>query len=208
MYDLHPRVDGPDADTLTAWHGLSTSALGHLTHEGYLAGLHALHDDTHLCGPALTVEINARDSRVLREALIMARADDVLVIQDHDSAWGLACWGELRALAGCIKRLAGVVVVGHITDVAALRALPLPTFYLGVSALTIHADIVRGTLNGPLSINGVGVRPGDMMLGDDDGLFALTPERAVALLPKVVDKEARDARRGDELRRRWRETMG
>lgn len=203
MYDVHPRVAGPDADTLKAWQGLPTSALGHLTHEGYLAGLQPLHNDTHLCGPALTVEIDARDSRVLREALIMARAGDVLVIHDHDSARGLACWGELRALAGCVKKLAGVVVVGHITDVAALRTLPLPTFFIGVSALTIHASACRGALNRGLSINGTDVHPGDIMLGDDDGLFALTPERAVALLPAVVDKEASDNRRREELRQQW-----
>lgn len=203
MYDVHPRVEGLDADTLATWRGLSTSALGHLTHEGYLSGLRPLHDNTSLCGPALTVEIDAQDSRVLREALIMARAGDVLVVQDHDSARGLACWGELRALAGCIKKLAGVVIVGHLTDIAALKALPLSTFYLGVSALTIHASTCRGALNRPLSIDGTGVQPGDMMLGDDDGLFALDPERARTLLPGVIDKEASDTRRRDALRRQW-----
>ncbi len=205
MYDVHPRVEGPDADTLASWQGLSTSALGHLTHEGYLIGLRPLHDNTHLCGPALTVDIDAGDSRVLREALIMAHAGDVLVVHDHDSARGLACWGELRALAGCIKQLAGVVVVGHLTDMAALRALPLPTFYLGVSALTIQASTCRGALNRELWINGTCVQPGDMMFGDDDGLFVLSPERARTLLPKVVDKEARDARRRGALLKQWRE---
>ncbi|MCM2972536.1 RraA family protein [Larsenimonas suaedae] len=197
-YQIAPRV-GLDPDLIEAWRQVPTSTLGHLTHEGYLHGLRPLGDGRALTGPALTVEVDARDSRVLREALIMAQPGDVLVVLDHDRHLGRACFGELRALAAEVKGLAGVVVIGHLTDVAALRSMRLPLYHLGVSALTIHAQTRFGRLNAPLTVGDLHIAPGDLMHGDDDGLFALAPERAKTLLPAALEQEALDRTRRAEL---------
>ncbi|MCX2524764.1 RraA family protein [Larsenimonas rhizosphaerae] len=204
-YDLAPRSDGLSLSERAAWQVLAASTLGHVTHDGYLAEVRPLGRRTRICGNALTVEVNNQDSRILREALIMARAGDVLVVLDHDRAQGLACWGELRTLAGLVKGLAGVVIFGSVTDVAALRTLDLPIFHQGISALTIHSERPWGRLNQVLELQGRRIAPGDLIFGDEDGVFALPPGRARSLLPDVQAREAEDARRRQELMRRFGE---
>lgn len=178
--------------------GIAASTLGHLTDSGYLRGIRPLFDGARLVGNVVTVKVNLPDGSILRDALLNSLPGDVLVIEcvgdEH-----CACWGELRTLAGLIKGLAGVVVSGAVTDVAALREHRLPVFSQGISAVTTRSLGESGELNGPLNIGGVAVNPGDIAIGDDDGVFILSPQQANELLPGLLMKEGADRARRDEF---------
>ncbi|WP_440061628.1 RraA family protein [Pseudomonas syringae] len=178
--------------------GIAASTLGHLTDSGYLRGIKPLFDGARLVGNVVTVKVNLPDGSILRDALLNSLPGDVLVIEcvgdEH-----CACWGELRTLAGLIKGLAGVVVSGAVTDVAALREHRLPVFSQGISAVTTRSLGESGELNGPLNIGGVAVNPGDIAIGDDDGVFILSPQQANELLPGLLMKEGADRARRDEF---------
>ncbi|MBI6850304.1 S-adenosylmethionine--2-demethylmenaquinone methyltransferase [Pseudomonas syringae pv. tomato] len=178
--------------------GIAASTLGHLTDSGYLRGIRPLFDGARLVGNVVTVKVHLPDGSILRDALLNSLPGDVLVIEcvgdEH-----CACWGELRTLAGLIKGLAGVVVSGAVTDVAALREHRLPVFSQGISAVTTRSLGESGELNGPVNIGGVAVNPGDIAIGDDDGVFILSPQQANELLPGLLAKEGADRARREEF---------
>jgi len=105
----------------------------------------------------------------------------------------------LRTLAGLIKGLAGVVVSGAVTDVSALRRHGLPVFCREVSAYTTRGVGAQGEVNQPIRIGEVQVRPGDLAVGDDDGVYILDALRAAELLPELLAKEVTDQRRRSEF---------
>ncbi|AZC50879.1 RraA family protein [Pseudomonas chlororaphis] len=191
---IAPRQPPTSAALLEHYRGIAPSTLGHFGDEGYLRGIRPLFDGLRMLGTVVTVKVFAPDGAILRDALLLSEPGDVLVIQclgDQECA----CWGELRTLAGLIKGLAGVVVEGAVTDVAALREHRLPVFSRGVSAYTTRGIGQQGEVNRPIEVAGVRVNPGDIAIGDDDGVFILDGQRAEALLPQLLAKEELDRER-------------
>ncbi|WP_411835478.1 RraA family protein [Pseudomonas chlororaphis subsp. aurantiaca] len=189
-----PRQPPTSAALLEHYRGIAPSTLGHFGDEGYLRGIRPLFDGLRILGNVVTVKVFAPDGAILRDALLLSEPGDVLVIQcvgDQECA----CWGELRTLAGLIKGLSGVVVEGAVTDVAALREHRLPVFSRGVSAYTTRGIGQQGEVNLPIEVAGVRVNPGDIAIGDDDGVFILDGQRAEALLPELLAKEVLDRER-------------
>lgn len=191
---IAPRQPPISAALLEHYRGIAPSTLGHFGDEGYLRGIRPLFDGLRMLGNVVTAKVFAPDGAILRDALLLSEPGDVLVIQcvgDQECA----CWGELRTLAGLIKGLAGVVVEGAVTDVAALREHRLPVFSRGVSAYTTRGIGQQGEVNLPIEVAGVRVNPGDIAIGDDDGVFILDGQRAEALLPELLAKEELDRER-------------
>lgn len=200
-YQVRPRQQQVGDELLAQWRGMSTSALGHLTEEGYLRGIRALSPGVSVAGNVVTASLRMPDGGALREALLLSQPGDVLVIDAMEDA-ERACWGELRTLAAQVKRLAGVIVSGAVTDVRELRALGWPVFCRGISAITTRGLGTGGEVNHPIAVSGVTVHPGDMALGDDDGVFILSAARAAHWLEPVREKSRADAERRDDLMRR------
>lgn len=189
------------AALIDAYRGIAASTIGHVLQEGHIHGLPPLVADVQIVGRVTTAQIHAPDGSVLRDALIASQPGDVLVVANSGEA-NCACWGELRTLAARIKGLAGVVIDGPVTDVRALRTLGLPIFCSGVSAYTTRPLGEQGTVNVPVTIRGVRVQPGDLLVADDDGIYVLPPQQAGELLERLQSKEAADAARRGELQAR------
>lgn len=189
------------AALLDAYRGVAASTIGHFLREGHIRGLSPLVGDVHIVGRVTTAQIHAPDGSVLRDALIASQPGDVLVVANLGEQ-GCACWGELRTLAAKIKGLAGVVIDGPVTDIRALRALGLPIFCDGVSAYTTRSIGEHGAVNVSVTLRGVSVQPGNLLIADDDGIYVLEAQQASQLLPRLQNKEAADASRRAELQAR------
>jgi 4-hydroxy-4-methyl-2-oxoglutarate aldolase len=123
-----------------------------------------------LVGPAVTVDAQSDLVPVL-VGLAAARPGDVLVVAgDHERATA----GELFATEALRRGLAGIVIHGLCRDSRTLRAMDLPVFATGVTprACPAQALPVEGV---PLTIGDVEVRPGDLVLADDDGVVVGSP---------------------------------
>lgn len=208
----HFQPDSPATykQLIEQYRQIPASTLGHLTTRGYLSGIRSQLTDNHMAGSVVTVKVFPPDAGAIREALLLSQAGDVLVIEcahKHGDAYGdgvnpidYACWGELRNLAAQIKALAGVIVAGPVTDIQALRKHHLPVFATGVSALTTRTmPESTGEVNGSIQVAGVEIQPGDIAVGDDDGVFILSPQHAEELLPLALDKECSDECKRQEL---------
>jgi len=179
---------------------ISASSLGHLTNTGYLSDIKSQVPNQKLMGRIVTAKIYPPDASILREALIFAQEGDVLAIECAANSH-YACWGELRNLAAQVKKLAGVIIAGNVTDIAALRSQPFPVFARGVSALTTRAsaNTNNGEMNTPINISGVLINPGNIALGDEDGLFVFSEEYIHSILASVKSKEEQDQKKRHEL---------
>lgn len=197
-YEIADRQQLASPELLNAYRDIPSSTIGHFSDRGFLRGIKPLFNDIRMLGNVVTVKVFPPDGSILREALLLSQPGDVLVIECvGDNECG--CWGELRTLAGLIKGLAGVVVSGAVTDVNALRRHGLPVFCREISAYTTRGIGAQGEVNQPIHIGEVRVRPGDLAIGDDDGVYILDARRAVQLLPELLAKEETDQHRCAQL---------
>lgn len=197
-YLINPRQQNLSPELIAEYRTIPSSTLGHFSDRGFLRGIKPLFNDIRMVGNVVTVKVFPPDGSVLREALLLSQPGDVLVIECvGDQECG--CWGELRTLAGLIKGLAGVVVSGAVTDVSALRQHGLPVFCRDVSAYTTRGIGAQGEVNQPIQIGEATVHPGDLVIGDDDGVFILDARRATELLPELRAKEEMDQHRRAEF---------
>jgi 4-hydroxy-4-methyl-2-oxoglutarate aldolase len=141
-------------------------------------------------GPAVTVECYPKDNLMLHKALQIAEGGDVLVAstQGYPDA---GYWGGLMATSAVARKLGGLVIDGCVRDSAEIAEMGFPVFCLGTCMRgTIKGNL--GRVNHPLLVGEVLVHPGDLVLGDDDGLVVVAREKIEAVL------EASRARIGKE----------
>jgi regulator of RNase E activity RraA len=140
--------------------------------------LRPLHAGGILAGPAVTVKTRPGDNLMIHKALDIAEPGDVVVV-DAGGDLTNALIGELM-LAHAEKRgLAGIVINGAVRDYGAIRVGSYPVFAAGVTHRGPYKD-GPGEVNVTIAIDGMVIEPGDLILGDDDGLvsvpFALANE--------------------------------
>ncbi|SEJ63941.1 Regulator of RNase E activity RraA [Arthrobacter sp. yr096] len=170
---------------------VSYPTIGHFLEDGFVSpAIQSLLDNVKIAGPAVTVRIADHDAIAMNHALLALRPGDVLVVDmggDHRHA----PVGAVTAAAALAQGAAGVVVDGVATDVLELRQTGLPVFARGTSCLTTKRLYGSGSaVNVPVPCGGVEVNPGDLVLGDDNGLIILSPEAAREVLGKALASDA------------------
>ncbi|HSK60826.1 MAG TPA: RraA family protein [Actinomycetospora sp.] len=152
--------------------------------------IRAIVPDVRMAGPAVTV-VAPDDHLPVLAAVGEARPGSVLVVVNPRGARAVA--GELVAAEARRRGIAGVVIDGWCRDVAGLRALGLPVFARGSTPASGSARDARGSDEAPVAFGGVRVRPGDVVLGDDDGLAVATPDQLRAALSGAEEVERAEA---------------
>jgi 4-hydroxy-4-methyl-2-oxoglutarate aldolase len=185
-----PRADVDDAETLGEY-GVATvhEALGRV---GYLGPeLRPAWPGARIGGTAVTVLCWPGDNLMIHVAVEQCRPGDVLVVATNSpSTDGL--FGELFATALQRRGVRGVVLGCGVRDVADLRNMRFPVWSRAVSAQgTVKAT--AGAVNVPIVLGGQTVRPGDVVVADDDGVTLVPRDdvaRALTASQARVDKEA------------------
>ncbi|GLZ48787.1 dimethylmenaquinone methyltransferase [Actinomycetospora sp. NBRC 106375] len=152
--------------------------------------IRAMVPDVRMAGPAVTV-VAPDDHLPVLLAAGEAPPGSVLVVTTLRGARAVA--GELVAAEAKRRGLAGVVIDGYCRDVAGLRRLGLPVYARGSTPASGSARDPRGVDEGPVALGGVPVRPGDVVLGDDDGLAVATPDQLRAALAGAEEVERAEA---------------
>jgi regulator of RNase E activity RraA len=133
-----------------------------------------------MCGPAFTVKTAPGNNLMLQKALNIAEPGDVIVV-DAGGTIDRAIMGEIIARYAVSRGLGGIVIDGAIRDAAALSDSDFPVFARGI----VHKGPYRdgpGQIGVPVSIGGMVVVPGDIIVGDADGLVAVGQHEAEAVL--------------------------
>jgi 4-hydroxy-4-methyl-2-oxoglutarate aldolase len=140
-----------------------------------------------VAGPALTVRADPGDNLIVHYALTRAQPGDVIVI---DAGGFLECgmWGDILTLAALKTGVAGLVVDGAIRDADSIVALRFPAFARGLSIRGSHKSRT-GQVNTAISCGGVIVEPGDVVLGDRDGVVTIPNARICAVIATAEKRE-------------------
>ncbi|PZW44911.1 RraA family protein [Humitalea rosea] len=159
--------------------------------------LRPMHTAGVLAGPALTVRTRPGDNLMLHKAIDMAEPGDVIVV-DGGGDLTNSLMGEMM-LAHAIKRgVAGFVVNGSIRDADAIRVTNLPLFAAGVSHRGPYKN-GPGEINVVIAIDGMTIAPGDLVLGDADGVLAVGYDDAEAVCKAATAKHAAETRQMAEI---------
>lgn len=149
-------------------------------------GIRPLTAERAMVGPILPVLCREGDNLAIHRALDVAEAGDVLVINALGDV-RRAVFGSIIAEACAAIGLAGVVIDGSVRDVRELQDLGVPVFARGVSPAGPYKT-GPGTVGEPVACGGVVCYPGELIVGDDDGLIVLNSER-VSALPELIAKQ-------------------
>ncbi|MBT9386180.1 RraA family protein [Pseudooceanicola sp. CBS1P-1] len=156
-------------------------------------GLLPYHRGGSMCGRALTVRTAPGDNAAIHRAFDQVRPGDVVVV-DGAGYLDRALTGGIMAAIARSRGAVGLVVDGAIRDVEEIAAGDFPVFARGISHLGPYKN-GPGEIGVPVSIGGMLVSPGDIVLGDADGIVAFAP----AIGPTLLEATRAQARKEAEI---------
>lgn len=156
------------------------------------ARLRPMHSSGGLAGPALTVKTRPGDNLMIHKALDMALPGDVIVV-DGGGDLTNALIGELMVTYAQKRGIAGFVINGAIRDLDMIRSGNFPVFAAGVTHRGPYKD-GPGEINVPIAIDGMVINPGDLIVGDSDGLLCVPYEEVETVYAATKNKSAAEVK--------------
>lgn len=197
---VKPRV-APYVAGVEALRKLSASVVSDVT--GRMVGTVGLHpvnrSPVSVCGNAVTVKVRAGDNLLIWKALDMLLPGDVLVV-DGEGDVSRALVGEIMMKYARSQGALAFVMDAAVRDVNAFEDYRFPCWARGVNLRGPYKDGL-GATNVPVTVGGMVVHPGDIIVGDSDGLVAIAPADALEIGRKAHEKAAAEARMMDEIER-------
>jgi RraA family protein len=172
-FRINKRTRKVDEQTVARYRDIAvpniSDSMSRMTHGG--PRLRPFHSGGVLAGPALTVKQRPGDNLLVHAALNRAERGDVLVV-DAGGDLTNAIMGELMLAHARQIGMAGVVIYGAVRDYGWIRKNDFPVFAAGVT----HRGPYKsgpGEINGTIALEGMVIQPGDLIVGDDDGVICV-----------------------------------
>lgn len=193
MHTIEDSVQRPDRDIVEAFEEVPSTVVSDVTGNVGVtmdSEIRPAYDGIEMSGTAITVKAAPGDNLIIHKAITLAEPGDVLVV-DCDGYVGTGHVGELMCTSCRANGLAGLVIDGGYRDSREIAEMRFPVYGRGVNPQgPLKQD--PGSINVTISCGGVSVAPGDIVVGDDDGL-AVVPgagaERTLKLAREKLDAE-------------------
>jgi len=192
MYVIVREIERPKKEIVEGYRELATGnicdAMGR--YGSMSASIRPILNQCKMVGPALTVKIYPADNLMLHKATEVAKPGDVIVV-DAGGYPDMAILGDLLCLVCKTKGIEGIVLDGGVRDIEGIRELGFPVFAKGVIPVGPLKDS-PGSINTPIHCGGAHVAPGDLIVGDMDGVAVIPKARIQEVLEKgraIVEKE-------------------
>jgi 4-hydroxy-4-methyl-2-oxoglutarate aldolase len=151
-----------------------------------------------VCGPAYTVKTMPRDNILLHRAYAYAKPGDV-IIADCSGFYEAGYWGDLMSLGAKTKGINGLVIDGCVRDADDIEAMGFNVFSRGL-CIRGTSNYGEGTLNEPITIGEILINPGDIIVGDRDGVVVVPQSRITEAIEKSKAREAKEENVRKQLR--------
>jgi regulator of RNase E activity RraA len=194
-FRIRREIERPSPDVVQGLGEFDTPDVSDLMNRLYTM-VPAIHNVTDpglkILGPACTVKVYPGDNLMVHKSLDVAQPGDVVVV-DTSSSSLTAVLGDLVSTKARHRGIAGFVVDGLIRDLPEIRALgDFPVFARGVTPIgPLHRG--PGEVNHAISAGGIVVKPGDIIVGDLNGVVVVPRESADDLLSRLRERSAREA---------------
>lgn len=191
---INPCAPSVPADVVKAFREMPVAAIGDAMSRNI--GTHGLRQyharlDEVLCGTAVTIRVRPGDNMMIHKALMMVRPGDVLVVDGGGDVTQALVGGLMRT--SCVARkVAGLVLDAAVRDVMEWAEEGMPIFARGHTHRGPSKD-GPGEINVPIACAGMAVLPGDLIVGDADGVIAIPAAEVSEVLEKTrahLKKEA------------------
>jgi RraA family protein len=194
-----PEIDRPPRDQIEKLGRFAVSLIGDgLGRRAIMdAAIRPINPARRMCGPAITVETRADDNLMLHAALAVAKPGDVIVC-DCGGDVRAAVWGGLMGTSAVKLGLAGLIVDGAVRDRQELFDMELAVYARGITPRGPHKD-GPGQINLPISCGGVPVTPGDVIVGDGDGVIVVPKAELGVAIEAAAARDASEAKRRVEI---------
>lgn len=194
-FRIRNEIERPDPEVVAGFAAFEIPDISDLMNRLYTLrdGIHPMtNPDLRVLGTACTVKVYPGDNLMVHKSLDIAQAGDVIVVDAGGSPM-TAVLGELVSMKARHRGINGFVIDGLIRDVTAIRALgDFPVFARGVTPIgPLHRG--PGEINHPICAGGIVVNPGDVIVGDLNGVVVVPREIASDLLQRLIDRKAAEA---------------
>jgi regulator of RNase E activity RraA len=150
------------------------------------ARLRPMHRARGLAGPAFTVKVPPGDNLMVHKAIALAEPGDIIVV-DAGGDLTNAITGEMMLMQMIKRGVAGLIINGAIRDAGYIRNQDFPVFAAGVTHRGPYKN-GPGEINVPIAIDGMVIEPGDLIIGDDDGLLCVPFNQTDAVFKAATAK--------------------
>lgn len=160
-------------------------------------GMKPLDPTMRLAGTALTVDVRPADNLMLHYAVLQARPGDVLVV-DAKGFMEAGPWGDVLTLQAMKLGIAGLVINGCVRDANLIIDLGFPVFCRGLSIKGTGKN-QPGKVNVPISIGDAVIRPGDIIVGDRDGLVVVAQDEVDMAIASSLAREEKEVKQREAI---------
>ncbi|MDJ0828953.1 MAG: 4-carboxy-4-hydroxy-2-oxoadipate aldolase/oxaloacetate decarboxylase [Desulfobacterales bacterium] len=151
-----------------------------------------------ICGPAFTVQCHPKDNLMLHKALQKASPGDIL-ITTTGQYYQAGYWGDLMTTSAIARKLGGLAIDGCIRDSEEIIESGFPVFCRGFS-ITGTVKNTLGLINHPIIFGGTVVNPGDIVLGDDDGMVIVDRSKCDEIYASSVKRVEKEIQKAELLK--------
>lgn len=202
---IFKEANRPSRDLVELFRGLPSSNIN-----DEINRLYCMHDymkllnhdnAVQLLGTAITVKAPIGDNLFFHEALDLAQPGDIIVV-DGGSGCNRSLAGEIMIRFAQMKGLAGIVVDGCLRDSDGIETLTMPVYAKGVTPQGPF-KFGPGEINVPIACGGQVVFPGDILVGDKDGIVVIRPQDAEAIAQAAKEKKAKEDKTFETMKADW-----
>jgi 4-hydroxy-4-methyl-2-oxoglutarate aldolase len=162
------------------------------------SGIKPIHPDMQIAGPAFTVDCRPADNLMLHYAMLKVQPGDVLVV-DAKAFLEAGPWGDVFTQQAIKQGLAGLVINGAVRDASAIIKMGFPVFCRGLSIKGTSKE-QPGKINVPIHIGDVLIHPGDIIVGDQDGVVVIRKDEVDGALKSSQAREEKEAQFREQIR--------
>lgn len=182
---IRKNFERPAKEVVEAFRGLPVANIDDNTGRisAVDSSIYPLNPKSRLLGTAFTVNAPAGDNLLFHAALDMAQPGDVIVLANKGSMSRSLC-GEIMSSYAKSRGIAGIIIDGCVRDSYTLSQMDFPVYAKGVTPNGPYKN-GPGEMNFPVAFGGIVINPGDIIVGDSDGIIAIQPAGALEIAKKA-----------------------
>lgn len=199
MAHVITKIERPSREVMDSFRSIGTATIHEASGKRGAVDFHIkpITRGVRICGPAFTVQCHPLDNLMLHKALERAQPGDVLVATVGGSYEG-GYFGGLMATSAVARNLGGLAIDGCIRDSEELIRMGFPIFCRGYSIRGTTKQVL-GLINHPVIFGGIEVYPGDLIVGDDDGMVVVSRGQCESILEKSLERIETEKKKAAQL---------